>query len=480
MALPLTTDAGLVPPPPAAAATPPRKGFRRLLPSHPGYYEGILVQSSRQFASLAMCTALAIALGGGHIAIAIIAAIPFLGRMTHLVVPALVRRYGSWSVARWSYWLERIGFLTAAIFAIARPGTLALPLFLGGLGVALVGQALYDAAMSALHSEVAVTGGFGEYISEKTRWAAIGGLTLGVAGSYAVDHVEHIGVPAHVARALAIATGVAIHCLLARPFARMGNIARQHARRPSRQMAAVAGKRLLLPRTSEDWAVIHLALAWGFAYGIGARQTEAMAMRELGMTVGSITLLNAALVGAGILGARTWGRLGDRFGGKGLMALAMLAFALDPIWSLLAMFGHPAAFIPAYIIWGIFNTGWSIAQSLALVRTTGHPADRIRLITMYNVAYGLAAGIAPLLGGALLTYADGRLSTRGAFAVLFLVTILLRLVTLPVLLRLPAAECASARYVWAVYLRLVKQQTMRGTRAVGSAMRAPLRLFPLR
>jgi hypothetical protein len=62
--------------------------------------------------------------------------------------------------------------------------------------------------------------------------------------------------------------------------------------------------------------------------------------------------------------------------------------------------------------------------------------------------------------------------------VLFVVTIALRLVTLPVLLRLPASECASARYVWAVYLRLVKQQTMRGTRAVGSAMRAPLRLFP--
>ena len=459
MALPLTTDAALSPP--EAASPAPDRGIRRLLPSHPGYYEGILVQSSRQFASLAMCTALAIALGGGHIAVAIIAAIPFLGRMSHLFVPALVRRHGSWSVARWSYWMERIGFLAAAVVAMSRPGGATLPLFLAALGVALVGQALYDAAMSALHSEVAVTGGFGEYISEKTRWAAIAGLTLGIAGSYAVDHVEHIGVPATIARALAIATGVAIHCLLARPFGRMGVIARQHARRPSRQIAAIPGKRLLLPRTRDDWAVIHLALAWGFAYGIGARQTEAMAMRELGMTVGSITLLNAALVGAGILGARTWGRLGDRFGGKGLMAIAMLAFALDPIWSLLAMFGHPAAFIPAYIIWGIFSTGWGIAQSLALVRTTGHPADRIRLITMYNVAYGLAAGIAPLLGGALLTYADGRLSTRGAFALLFVATMVLRLVTLPVLLRLPAAECASARYVWTVYLRLMKQRRSR-------------------
>jgi hypothetical protein len=473
VALPLQTDSH-----PDPAAVTPASGFRRFLPAHPGYYEGILVQSARQFASLAMCTALAIALGGGHIAVAILAAIPFFARMTHLGVPALVRRHGSWRVARAAFWLERIGFLAAAVVAIVRPGPLTLPLFLGALTAALVGQALYDAAMSALHSEVTLPGAFGEYMSEKTRWAAIAGLTLGVAGSYGVDQVEHVGVPAHVARALAIATGVAIHCLLARPFARMGDIARSYARRPSRQMPAVAGRGLLLPRTAEDWAVIHLALAWGFAYGIGARQTEAMAMRTLGVTVGTIALLNAALIGAGLLGAKTWGRLGDRFGGKGLMAFAMLAFALDPVWTLLAMFGHVSAFIPAYVIWGVFNAGWSIAQSLALVRRSGHPADRIRLITMYNVAYGLAAGLAPLLGGALLTWADGRWSTRTAFAILFAVTMLLRLATLPVLLRLPAAECASARHVWSVYLRLVKRQTTRRTRVMGSAMRAPLRLLP--
>ena len=467
MALPITTEYPIAP-------SPNDSRLRRFVPSHPGYYEGILVQSARQFASLAMCTAVLVALGGGHYSVAALAAIPFVARIAHLFVPRLVLRYTSWSVARAAFWLERIGFLSAASAAIVRPGHWTRPLFLSSLGVAYLGQAIYDAAMSALHNEVAQPGAYGEYISQKTRWASIAGLVLGASGAFAVDSVEAAGVPAHIARAAAIITGIGIHVLIARPFAQMGAISRRRADRPSRQITAITGRGKLRPTTKEEWAVVHLALAWGFAYGFGARQTEAMAIKDLGISVGTITLLNAALVGAGVLGARTWGRLGDRFGGRGLMAIAMAAFALDPVWTLLAMYMNTAAFIPSYVIWGVFITGWNIAQSLALVRPTGHPADRIRLITMYNVAYGLAAGVAPVLAGALLTWMDARTSTRGAYTALFGVTIALRFATIPVLLRLPAAKAASPRHISNVYLRLVKQQTMRGTRRVGVAIRTPV------
>lgn len=449
--------------------------IRLVVPTHPGYYEGIVVQSARQLASLAMCTALAIALGAGHFHIAILAGIPFAARLTHLLVPALLVRYPSWRVARVGGWVERLGFLGATTAGIARPDELTLPLFLAALGIAFVGQALYDAAMTSLHSEVAEPGLFGDYMSEKTRWASIAGMVLGVLGAFAVDRTEAAGVPPHLARALAIATGIAIHCLVARPFGQMTRIAGARAQRPSRQLLAVPGRSLLLPSTPQDWAVVHLALAWGFAQGISARQGEAMAMSELGVSVGAITFLNALLIGAGVLGAKTWGRLGDQFGGRGLLAIAMLAFALDPVWTLLAMYGHVAAFVPAYVIFGIFNTGWAIAQSLALVRTTGHPADRIRLIAMYNVVYGFAAGVAPLAGGALLTWADARLPTREAFALLFVLAVMLRLGAVAVVLRLPAAESASVGRIWSVYLRLVKRQTLRRTRAVGTVVQLPLR-----
>ena len=466
MAIPITTEYPIAP--------NPDPGLRRFLPSHPGYYEGILIQSARQFASLAMCTALAIALGGGHYSIAALAAIPFVARISHLFVPRLVLRYTSWNVARGAFWLERIGFLAAAVASIVRPGHATLPLFLGSLAVAYVGQAVYDAAMSALHNEVAKPGAFGEYMSERTRWASLAGLVLGVGGAFGVDSVEHAGVPPHIARAMAIAVGIAIHMLIARPFAQMGTIAQRQAKRPSRQLSAITGRGKMYPQTKEDWAVVHLALAWGFAYGFGARQGEAMAMGMLGISVGTITLLNAALIGAGVLGARTWGRLGDRFGGKGLLVFAMAAFAIDPMWTILAMHVSTLAFVPSYLIWGVFMTGWNIAQSLALVRRTGHPADRIRLITMYNVAYGLAAGVAPILAGTLLTWMDAKTSTRAAYTALFATTIVLRLATIPVLMRLPATKAASPGQISAVYLRVVKQRTRRGARRIGSVMRTPV------
>jgi hypothetical protein len=475
VSLPLTTDSLA-----STAPTPVRRGWRarfdprairRFAPEHPGYYEGIFVQGSRQFASVAMCTALAVAMGAGHLAIGVLAAIPFLARMTHIMIPALVRCHGSSAVARGAFWMERTGFLLTAVVAIVGPGAGAMPFFLAAFAVGMLGQAVYDGAMSALHSEVAAPGRFGEYTSVKTRWASISGLALGVAASIAVDSTEHLGVPAHVARALAIAVGVGVHCLIARPFARMGAIARDRARREARARSVPGDVRALLPRTREEWAVVYLALAWGFAYGIAARQSEAMAMRTLGVSVGTIALLNAVLLGAGILGAKTWGKLGDRFGGKGLMALAMLAFAIDPVWSILALYVHAAALVPSYLIWGVFNTGWAIAQTVALVRTCGDPADRIRLLTIYNVAYGIAAGVSPLLGGALLTWLDGPLSTRGAFATLFALAVVLRLATIPVLRKLPAVNAASARYVSSVYFRAVLSRTMRRTRAVGSALR---------
>ena len=99
------------------------------------------MQGARQFASMAMATAVAIALGGGHFVIAIIAAIPFVARMSHIAIPSLVLRYSSWNVARWSFWLERFGFLAAATVAIARPGEWTIPLYLVGIALAYFGQA---------------------------------------------------------------------------------------------------------------------------------------------------------------------------------------------------------------------------------------------------------------------------------------------------------------------------------------------------
>ena len=442
------------------------------MPDHPGYAEGILVTGSRVFASGAMFAGLVLALGGGHLAIAAVAAIPYLGRLPQLAVPALLRRRSSSSVAQIAAWVERLGLLLAAAAGILRPEGWAVPGFLAGLALAMLGQGVYDGTMAALHSEASTPETFGEYNAVKSRWASVAGLVLGVLASLAVDATERAGVPAHIARALAVAAGAIIHLTVTLALRRMGRVAQEHlAARRARARQAMPTPALVLPLPSERWALIRFALAWGFATGISLRQGEAMAISELGVSVGAITLLNALLVGAGLLGAKSWGRLADRFGGKGLLSIALVALALDPVWVIAAMLLHPLLLVPSYFLWGVFNSGWNIAASITLVRTRGPVADRIRMVTIYNVAFGVAAGVAPVVGGLLLELVDARFSPRVAYGVLFMLAATLRLSALPLLRKMPAPPAERGRYVSAVVLRAVRRAVRRRaasrTRAIG-------------
>lgn len=446
-------------------------------PDHPGYYEGILVSGARVIASGAMFAGLALALGGGHFAIAMIAAIPSITRLAHLAVPGLIRRHGSWTVAFWATWLERVGFFLATLVAIARPDGLAIPGLLVGISIGYLGQNIYDASLAALHTEATLPSTFGRYTATKARWAAISGLVLGVIASLVVDAVEReAGVPPHIARALAIAAGVAVHLAVVLPLRRMRAVARAYALarirvrgRPStgtREAIGQRGSLIALPATPEQWAVVKFALVWGCAAGVSTRQGEAMAISLLGVSVGTITLLNAILVGAGIIGARLWGRLGDRFGGKGLMSITLLGLAIDPIWMLASLFIHPIFLVPSYALGGVFNSGWSIAQNMTLVRTSGPPADRIRMFAFYNVAFGLAAGTAPMLGGAVLELLDATYPAGFAYAALFTLAFACRLQAYKVLRSMPAPPARPGRYVSAVVLRAVRQRAAYSRRRV--------------
>jgi hypothetical protein len=446
-------------------------------PDHPGYYEGILVSGSRVLASGAMLAGLALALGGGHLAIATLAAIPAITRLAHLAVPELVRRHGSWAVAAAASWLERGGFLVAALFGIVRPEGWAVPGLLVGIGFGYLGQNLYDASLAALHTEAALPGTFGRYTATKARWAAISGLILGVLASVAVDSAERAaGVPPHVARALAIVAGVAVHVLVTLPLRRMHAVARAHALAGARargrpatgaeQRVTTRAPLFVLPSTPEQWAVVKFALIWGSAVGVSTRQAEAMAISVLNVSVGTITLLNAILVGAGVLGAGMWGRLSDRFGGKGLMSITLLGLAIDPLWMLAALFVHPLFLLPSYALGGVFNSGWSISQNMTLVRTTGQAADRIRVFAFYNVAFGLAAGMAPMAGGAILELLDTTYPVTIAYGALFVLAAVLRLHACQQLRAMPAPPARRGRYVSTVVLRAVRRRAVRRTRIV--------------
>ena len=420
-----------------------------------------------------MFAGLALALGGGHFTIATLAALPYSARLMHLAMPELLRRFHAGRVARTATWLERAGFLIAALSGIVRPPGFTIAGFLIGFAIGVVGQQLYDGSMASLHSEATTPDTYGRYTAIKSRWGSVAGLSLGILASVVLDATERLGVPAHVARSLAIAGGVAIHILIALPLARMRSRARQIAASstpiapslptPTTPNGALTPQRswVVLPRTPEQWRLVRFALAWGFAIGFSTRQGEALAIGHLGVSVGLIMLLSAIAVGGGVVGATSWGRLGDRFGGKGLMSIAFAGLSLDPLWWLAAMFIHPGFLFIGYVLYGICNSGWNITVSMTLVRTAGPGSERIRAFVVYSVAFGLAAGIAPMLSGALLNVVDARYGATAAYAALFGIAFALRLSAYPWLRQVPAPQAERGSYVSAVVLRAVRWRVRR-------------------
>ena len=476
---------------PPASGEPDGRVRSRILPAHPGYYEGMLCSGARVLASGAIFAGLALALGGGHFTIAALAALPYATRLSHLGMPELLRRFESGQVARFATWLERLGFFAAALAGIVRPAGWTIPGLLVGFAIGVLGQALYDASMASLHSEATTPGTYGQYTALKSRWGSSAGLVLGVLASLALDGAERFGVPAHVARSMSIAGGVLVHLLIAIPLGRL----RERALvvcgtydgpmvdplgmpTPTTPNGVVATHRswLVLPRTPEQWKLVRFAVAWGFALGFSTRQGEAMAIAQLGVSVGAVMLLNALSVGGGIMGAKSWGQLGDRFGGKGLMSIAFAGLALDPLWWLAALFLHPAFLVIGYLVFGVCNSGWNIAVSMTLVRTAGAGSERIRAFVVYSVAFGLAAGSAPMLSGALLELLDNRYGATVAYGALFAIALALRLSAYPWLRRVPAPRSRRGSYVSAVLLRAMRLRVGRRTRAVADVVtprRAP-------
>jgi MFS family permease len=186
-----------------------------------------------------------------------------------------------------------------------------------------------------------------------------------------------------------------------------------------------------------------------------------MALTRLGVSIGGLTLLNALAVGGGIVGAKSWGQLGDRFGGKGLMSIAFAGLSLDPLWWLAALYLNPAFLIIGYLLFGICNSGWNITVSMTLVRTAGAGSERIRAFVVYSVAFGLAAGLAPMLSGALLEVMDARYGATAAYGALFAIALMLRFSAYPWLRRIPAPQAERGGYVSAVVLRAVRWRMRR-------------------
>jgi len=96
------------------------------------------------------------------------------------------------------------------------------------------------------------------------------------------------------------------------------------------------------------------------------------------------------------------GVLGDLYGRKLVLALSMWLFVLATIACAFAP--SAGALIVARGVEGIASAGLLSLPLAMLIQTLPDPSGNMRTIQMFATVAGLAAGFAPLIGGALVTY----------------------------------------------------------------------------
>lgn len=152
-----------------------------------------------------------------------------------------------------------------------------------------------------------------------------------------------------------------------------------------------------------------------------------MLRRAVGMSEGEVVKNTIALIAGGLISLYAWGRVVDRVGPVPVlqataagMSLALLVLALAPESALVVGWTAPWFFVMSLLV-----SGFGVADTHLLFELTP-PEQPARTLVLAAVTAGLAAGVAPVLAGAVLDLAlpadpAGALRTyRGFFGVLAL------------------------------------------------------------
>lgn len=168
------------------------------------------------------------------------------------------------------------------------------------------------------------------------------------------------------------------------------------------QIAVVLGSRSLL-------GFVAFGAVWSFAANCFGPFYHVFMFDQLALSAFEVGLLAVAAQLTGALSLPAWGRLLDRFGNKSVMAISLLAWqAQNFLWCILTPENRLMLY-PMWLFGGAVSAGFILGQFTLLLKLI--PAEAKNLAIGVNLAVtSLVAAIAPVTGGAVLTWALARWS----------------------------------------------------------------------
>ena len=206
---------------------------------------------------------------------------------------------------------------------------------------------------------------------------------------------------------------------------------------------------------------------WHFAAMVGAPFISLFLLAEVGMSLSRLLLLWVfCWIGGAVCSARI-GLLVERFGHRPILILCTTLKSANMI-ALILIPNEPAlAFqilVPVFILDSILNAGFAVSTN-GFMLTKSPAGNRTMFIAAGTALAGLVGGITSVVCGALLTFTEMSTTILGqhltSYRLLFAVSILLRLASVLLVIRIREPDSHGTRHVFsqligATPLRLIR------------------------
>jgi MFS family permease len=359
----------------------------------------------------------ALQLGASDQIIGILAAIPFISQLAQIpaiwLIGALRRRKAITLIGTTA---GRIIILGLAVLPLADREAALWLLIAGQFAVGILGAIGACGWNSWIH-DLLPKEGLGDFFARRLFWATSLGMAASLLGGLLVDHAETLfGGEARIVYVYSIITVAGA----AAGFASSWWLAQvpEPAMRPPDATAPRPGLLAMLRQPLRDRnfrRLIFFMVSWNFATNLAAPFIAVYLVQQLGFDLGFVVVLAVLSQLANILTLRWWGVIADRFSTKSVLAVCAPVF-LACIFAL--PYTHTperhALTVPMLVVLHLLMGGAAAGIGLG-TGTIGMRLARADDATSYLAAFGLfgalAAGIAPIIGGALSTwFADKELA----------------------------------------------------------------------
>ncbi|HTG37628.1 MFS transporter [Sphingomonas sp.] len=392
---------GILRPEHAISADRHEQGLRRLV------VEAAFSSTATVLTSGVILMAYAMALRASNLTIGLLASAPFLCQLLQIPAVFLVERFRARKAI--AVLSSVVGRAMLAVMALAAfvPASLSMPFLLTGQFVLCAMGAVGGCAWNAWLRDMVPPDRLGGIIARRTGWASVVTLVCGLMAALMLDDVGRNGGPR--AFALLYAAGCATGMVSAAIVARIPEPEMDATEAASPNMLS----RLVEPLRDLNFrALIRFLVSWQFAINLSTPFFTVFLIRQLGYSMTFVMMLTVTSQLANLAVLRAWGTLSDRFAHKSVMSVAAPVYILSIGGMIGASQMADGVFRSVYLIglhllMGVAVAGVTLATTSIALKLSPRQNAPAYIATAATFS-ALAAGIAPILGGAAADFFQQR------------------------------------------------------------------------